>query len=62
MSLGIAATLIAIGILFVQARRVMSRVFDSRRLTVHVPRFSAVLIAVLGTVLIVRTLLHGGYH
>lgn len=61
MSLGIAATLITIGILFVQAGRVVSRVFDSRRLTVYVPRFSAVLIIMLGTALIVRTFLHGGH-
>lgn len=62
MSLGIAATLIAIGILFVQAGRLMSRVFDSRRLTVYIPRVSAVLITMLGAALIVRSILHGGHH
>jgi ABC-type nickel/cobalt efflux system permease component RcnA len=62
MSLGIAVTLIAIGILFVQAGRLMSRMFDSRWVTVHVPRLSAVLITVLGSVLILRTLLFGEHH
>jgi ABC-type nickel/cobalt efflux system permease component RcnA len=57
MSLGIAAMLITIGILFVQAGRMMSRAFNSRWLTVHVPRLSAVLITILGSVLILRTLL-----
>ena len=55
-------TLIAIEILFVQAGRLMSHVFDSRRLTVSVPRVSAVLITMLGAALIARALLQGGHH
>ena len=57
MSLGIATTLIAIGIAFVQAGRWASRMFDSRGLAVYVPRVSAVLITVLGAVLLMRSLL-----
>jgi len=62
MSLGIAATLIAIGILFVQAARWTSNVFASRRLTAYVPRISALLIAALGLLLLVRTLTGHGNH
>lgn len=60
MSLGIAATLIAIGIVFVQAGRWASRMFDSRGLTLYVPRASAILITVLGAALLMRSLL--GHH
>ena len=56
MSLGIAATLIAIGILFVQAGKWASKLFDSRGLAVYVPRTSAVLITVLGAALLARAL------
>ena len=61
MSLGIAATLIAIGILFVQAGKWASKLFDSRGLVVYVPRASAVLITVLGTALLARALLNHGH-
>ena len=44
MSVGIAATLIAIGVIFVQAGRVASRIFGARTLSVYAPRVSAVLI------------------
>ncbi|HYM79835.1 MAG TPA: hypothetical protein VEY91_00320 [Candidatus Limnocylindria bacterium] len=54
MSLGIAATLIAIGVLFVQAGQWASRMFDSRGLAVYVPRVSAVLITTLGAVLLAK--------
>lgn len=60
MSLGIAATLIAIGVLFVQAGRWASRVFETRGLAVYVPRVSAVLITMLGAILLVRSLLGHG--
>lgn len=60
MSLGIAATLIAIGILFVQAAKLAARLFDSRGLAVYVPRVSAVLIALLGAALLARALLSHG--
>jgi len=58
MSLGIAATLMAIGILFVQAGRVASRLFGARPLAVQVPRVSAVLITTLGVILLVRGFIH----
>jgi len=58
MSLGIAATLIAIGIVFVQAGKWASKLFDSRGLAVYVPRASAVLITVLGATLLARVVLN----
>jgi nickel/cobalt transporter (NicO) family protein len=58
MSIGIAATLIAIGILFVHAGRVASSLFGARALAVYVPRTSAVLIAALGVVLLIRSFAH----
>ena len=58
MSLGIAATLIAIGILFVQAGRVASQFLGARPLAVFVPRVSAILITVLGVALLVRSFTH----
>ena len=58
MSLGIAATLIAIGILFVQAGRVASRLFGARTLSVYVPRGSAILITLLGLGLLFRSVTH----
>lgn len=61
MSLGIAATLIAIGILFVQAGKWASRLFDSRGLAVYVPRASAVLITVLGATLLARVFWNHGH-
>jgi ABC-type nickel/cobalt efflux system permease component RcnA len=61
MSLGIAATLIAIGILFVQAGKVASKLFDSRGLAVYVPRASAVLITGLGAVLLARAFWNHGH-
>lgn len=61
MSLGIAATLIAIGIVFVQAGRWASRMFDSRGLSVYIPRLSAILITVLGAVLLLRSFLGHGH-
>jgi len=61
MSLGIAATLIAIGIVFVQAGKWASKLFDSRGLAVYVPRASAVLITVLGAALLARALLNHGH-
>jgi len=61
MSLGIAATLIAIGILFVQAGKWASKLFDSRGLAVYVPRASAVLITVLGAALLARALWDRGH-
>lgn len=60
MSLGIATTLIAIGIFFVQAGKVASRMFGGRALMVHVPRVSAVLITGLGIALVIRSFL--GHH
>jgi nickel/cobalt exporter len=59
MSVGIAATLIAIGVLFVQAGRVASRIFGARTVSVYAPRVSAVLITVLGIALLVRSFTHG---
>ena len=59
MSVGIAATLIAIGVIFVQAGRVASRIFGARTLSVYAPRVSAVLITVLGITLLVRSFVHG---
>jgi len=61
MSLGIAATLIAIGIAFVQAGRWASRMFDSRGLSVYIPRLSAILITILGSVLLLRSWLGHGH-
>lgn len=60
MSLGIATTLIVIGIVFVQAGRWASRMFGSRGLALYVPRASAILITVLGAALLMRSLL--GHH
>jgi nickel/cobalt exporter len=54
MSLGIAATLIAVGILFVKARDWASRRFDAGGFLSTLPRISAVFIVLLGTVLVVR--------
>lgn len=59
MSVGIAVTLIGIGIMFVQAGRMASRVFGSRGIAVYVPRASAVVILLLGVSLLVRMLLEG---
>ena len=56
MSLGIASTLIAIGVLFVQAAKWATRLFDKRGVMTYAPRVSAVLITVLGTVLLARAL------
>ena len=61
MSLGIAATLIGIGILFVQAGRVASKMFGARGLSVYVPRASAVLITLLGVGLLLRTAFGHGH-
>ena len=57
MSLGIATTLIAIGIAFVQAAKVASRAFDTKAISVYASRVSAVLISALGLVLLGRALL-----
>lgn len=61
MSLGIAATLIAIGVLFVQAARVATGFFKSNRLAVYIPRGSAILITVLGMVLLLRSIFGFGH-
>ena len=54
MSLGIAATLIAIGLLFVQAGRIASRLFATRGVMHYAPRISAIVVTGLGVVLLVR--------
>ncbi len=58
MGLGIATTLVAIGILFVQAGKWASRLFGSHVIGTYVPRISAVVITVLGLVLVIRAF-HG---
>jgi len=54
MSLGIAVTLIAIGIAFVQAEKVATRAFGAHGLLRHAPRVSALVITALGVGLLAR--------
>jgi ABC-type nickel/cobalt efflux system permease component RcnA len=61
MSLGIATTLVAIGIAFVQAGRLATRVFGEQSLVAHAPRVSAILITVLGIGLLMRALSGAGH-
>jgi ABC-type nickel/cobalt efflux system permease component RcnA len=61
MSLGIASTLIAVGIVFVQANRFAIRLFGERSLVAYVPRVSAVVITGLGIGLLVRALAGAGH-
>ena len=61
MSLGIAATLIAIGILFVQAGKMASRLFAARGLMSYAPRISAVVVTILGIALLYRALMGHGH-
>src|SRR5207245_8707537 len=56
MSLGIATTLVAIGIAFVQAGRLATRVFGGHSLVAFAPRVSAILITVLGVGLLMGAL------
>ena len=61
MSLGIAATLIVIGILFVQAGRFASRLFATRGVMHYAPRVSAIVVTGLGVLLLTRALLGHGH-
>ena len=61
MSLGIAATLIAIGIMFVEAQRVASRLFDTRGIMSYAPRVSAIVITLLGAGLLLRAFFGHGH-
>ncbi len=54
MSLGIAVTLIAIGIAFVQAEKVATRAFGAHGLLRYAPRVSALVITALGVGLLAR--------
>lgn len=61
MSLGIAVTLIAIGIAFVQAEKVASRMFGTDGVMRYAPRVSAIVITALGIGLLVRAVLGHGH-
>lgn len=61
MSLGIASTLIAIGILFVQAGKVAMKVLGARTVSLYVPRLSAAVITLLGAGLLLRAILEGSH-
>lgn len=61
MSLGIATTLVAIGIAFVQAGRFATRVFGEHSLVAYAPRVSAILVTVLGVALLMRALSGTGH-
>jgi ABC-type nickel/cobalt efflux system permease component RcnA len=61
MSLGIATTLVAIGIAFVQAGRFAARAFGEHSLVAYAPRVSAILITVLGLGLLTRALSGAGH-
>ncbi|MBI3268396.1 MAG: sulfite exporter TauE/SafE family protein [Planctomycetes bacterium] len=61
LSLGVASTLVAVGILFVKARDWASSRLGSERLATVLPRLSAVIVVVLGTSLLVRALLGHGH-
>ncbi len=58
LSLGIASTLIAIGILFVKARDWASRRYSSKGWLSRLPRLSAMLITLIGVVMLVISLRH----
>ncbi|MBI5365660.1 MAG: sulfite exporter TauE/SafE family protein [Planctomycetes bacterium] len=57
LSLGVACTLVAVGILFVKARDWASSRLGSDRLATVLPRVSAVIVSLLGSSLFVRALL-----
>ena len=59
--MGIAATLIAVGILFVQAGRAAAKLFGAHGLMSYAPRVSAIVITVLGCGLLARALMGHGH-
>ena len=61
MSLGIAAALIAVGIAFVQAEKVATRLFGAHGVLRYAPRVSAIVITALGIGLLARAVIGHGH-